>query len=466
MLRLPPALLALLGAALLQSLAWIVLLPPLQGPDEPDHLAYTQRMVETKSIVWRPRGGSTPAGREPYSTELVTAYVWAGLRPLAANTAARPLWTEADEAIWRREDRELTDADRRDGAYGAPFRNPPLYYAYSAIPYAAASGGSILDRAFAMRLANVPFVLLAVGFAWLLAAELLGRRARWLPFAAAAPVALHPQLHHVAATVNPDALLVAEWAAGLYLACVVVRRGPTRGTAAALLAVAACGALTHYRGFPLLAVAAVALGVAWVRRRGLPARGAAGAAAAAAAVGLLALLAVAAAGRGQVREFVSYAWQFYLPKLPFMSPTVGPRDYDVREAWVDRFFGTQLEVDVGGGINTALLVLSLAGLAALAVAALAERAALRRNWPTLAVLATGLVALVGLLHVGAYRGMLDNADDPVFTGRYLLVLLPVFGLAIALVAARAGPVLAGLVVGAALALGVVDAGAVLGRFYG
>ena len=42
-------------------------------------------------------------------------------------------------------------------------RNGPVYYLYEAIPYAAFSSGDMFTRAFVMRLANLPFVLVMSG---------------------------------------------------------------------------------------------------------------------------------------------------------------------------------------------------------------------------------------------------------------------------------------------------------------
>ena len=39
------------------------------------------------------------------------------------------------------------------------------------------------------------------------------------------------------------------------------------------------------------------------------------------------------------REFVSYLWQFYLPKLSFMDPKIGPSFYGYRQVYIESFFG-------------------------------------------------------------------------------------------------------------------------------
>ena len=53
-----------------------------------------------------------------------------------------------------------------------PAPNPPLYYALQAAPYYAASGGTVLDQLYLMRLCSLLFLLVTVCAAWLLIGEL------------------------------------------------------------------------------------------------------------------------------------------------------------------------------------------------------------------------------------------------------------------------------------------------------
>ena len=65
--RIPAPLAILLAVASLQFVAWVLVLPAVQAPDEHSHFAYTQRLVET---------GQRPpleGDAEPYSPELDTA---------------------------------------------------------------------------------------------------------------------------------------------------------------------------------------------------------------------------------------------------------------------------------------------------------------------------------------------------------------------------------------------------------
>jgi hypothetical protein len=469
-LRTTPRLLALLLAlATIQAVAWAVVLPPLQGPDEVSHFTYTQRIVERGQIPWH-FGPQYNPNLYPYSAEVEVAEGVAGFGPLAGNVAARPYWTRADVTDWSHADAALGSGARTGGGFTSAFDNPPVYYLYEVVPYAVAHGGSFFDRAELMRLWNIPLLLVALVFVWLLAGELLGRG--WPQVVATATVPLLPQLTNVTATINPDIMLVAEWSVALYLMVLVLRRGPQPKLVLLLGALCAVAALTHARNLPIFVPAVAAVAIALARERRItwlsPWRICVGSF----AVYGLAVLALAERGpKGHAREFVSYLWQFYLPKLGFMTTAIGPPGYRFRQAVPDRLFGTlaQLEVVLPHDIETAMYWISLAALVAVIVALIARRDAVRRNSDVAWVLGLAIVALVLGDHLGAYRGLTAQPNDPVFTARYLLPLLPLFGVAIALIVGtlprRLGALLFGLVLGVGVCLQAESLYLLVERFY-
>ncbi|HEX6025985.1 MAG TPA: hypothetical protein VFZ00_28600, partial [Solirubrobacter sp.] len=189
--RVPRALLVLLVVAVVEALTWIAVMPPLHGPDEVGHFAYTQKIVEARTIPWRSIGAAPAEGTPETSTELRAAMSTAGLEPSLGNPDARPAGTRVDERMWDRLERTYSRADRADGGLAPSMAYPPVYYLYEAIPYFATSWSSLFDRAFAMRLANLPFLVVVLVFCWLIAGELLGQR-RWLQTLATAAVAVQP----------------------------------------------------------------------------------------------------------------------------------------------------------------------------------------------------------------------------------------------------------------------------------
>lgn len=468
-------LLALLAVALVETLVWSIALPPLQGPDEVSHFAYTQRIVEAREIPWVVRGEPADPGN-PYSTEVGVATLWAGISPLWANPSARPAGTDVDERIWHERDAALGEDAKSDGGFTPALKNPPLYYLYAALPYAATYPATVFDRELAVRLANVVPLLAIVLFTWLMAGVLLGGR-RWLQTLATAAVAVEPQLIHLSAVVNPDVFLAALWTAALYLMILLVRDGPARGRLALLLALCLASGFTHGRGIALVVPAAAAVALAFRRHRrpGWPRAGALALAAAGLAVagGGLALLLYATRGDlspSGVRQLGSYLWQFYLPKLSFMDPALRS-DWGVRQVFVERFYGgfAQLEVNFSPGLiatlesaSQAVALLALAGIAA-------SWQQLRRWWDIALVLALAPVAMLALLHAKAYSSLVGGSSDPILTGRYLLPLIALYGLGIALAVSWLPRQLA-QAVGAALLGGLVllqlgALGILVERFY-
>jgi hypothetical protein len=355
--------------------------------------------------------------------------------------------------------------------------SPPLYYLYAALPYLATYPLDFFDRAFAMRLASIPLLLVIVALTWSIAGLLLATRA--LQFLATAAVALNPQLTHMASVINPDAFLAALWTAFLYLAILVVVRGATRGRLAGIVVLSAASCLTHGRGMAILVPAALVLALAWWRRY-RPSRRTAMALLGAAAVGFVAttyfVLRYATLGpptARTTRQFVSYLWQFYLPKLSFMAPSYRP-DWTVRDVFIDRFYGTfaQLDVYFSPGVmnllsrlTQAAIVLALVGLVVRIRSAASRSTAL---W-VLAVLVVAAVACLLDVHVAAFRSLAAHSRDPVATGRYLLPLIAIYGLGVALAVSwlprRIAGVAGGVVLGGLLLLQLSAMGIIVERFY-
>src|SRR5688500_18414190 len=129
--RTPRELAVLLEVAGTLGVAWAVVLPPLQGPDEFTHVNYVQLLAE--------------AGRGPYpdhrggftvSTEVGLAQDTLGLRNTIGNPNARPAWSDLERRNWDREQKRLKGPQRTDGTGPSPLaRNPQLYYAYETVPY-------------------------------------------------------------------------------------------------------------------------------------------------------------------------------------------------------------------------------------------------------------------------------------------------------------------------------------------
>jgi 4-amino-4-deoxy-L-arabinose transferase-like glycosyltransferase len=470
--RLPAPLLVLLALCVVEALTWAVVVPPLSGPDEVSHVAYVQKIVEAHEIPWV-RGESTDR-RPPYSTQLSDAIIVGGITPVDANRSGRPLGTKVDEELWAAREAGHDRADRADGGFTSALKNPPAYYLYESLPYLAASSLGIFDQVFVMRMANVPLFLIAVIFVWLTAGELFARR-RWLQVLATAAAALQPLLTHLAATVNPDVFLTATWSVALYLMVIALKRGLTARLIGALVVLAALSSLTHGRGVALVGPVLLTFGLALWKARRPGVRPAGRSAVALAAVGVLVgtalLVAIALKGAitaSGVRQFGSYLWQFYLGRSDFLQP-IGP-DYGFREVSVDRFFGgyAQFEIGFSPAINDALWW-GMIVIAALAVAGLLKRGPLGERWDVAVVLVSLPLAALALVHATAFSIVVGSTGDPVITGRYLLPLIPLYGIAIAMAVSwlprRAGIAAGGALLATLVLIQLGAMGNTLERFY-
>lgn len=430
----PPALRVLLAVAFVHGLAWSLATAPLQGPDETAHAAYAQSIAATGD------GPQRISGNFGTSTELGLAARDLNLAPIIHHGEGRPFWSRVDQVL---KETRTAPRDNGDGPNSAA-GNGPLYYGTVAIAYHASPFRSILGRLWAMRFVGVLMFVVAVAFSWLVAAEIFSDSLRRT--IATAVVALQPKLGAMAGVINPDILLITLSIAALWLALRTAREGATTKRAIGLGLLAAAAALTQPRGFAIAppAIFALLIGLrtsgaalsSWLRMLGLS--------------GGLALLGVAltylyggahagtggsalAASTGSVnpREFLSYVWQFYLPKLSVMTSHLGPY-YGYRQAMVESFWGSygSLDTELPGWIYD-LLQIAQGALGIWLVVLVARRwPVIRARWREVAVMVAFVVSLMVLLHYVAYgsvRVATPGTGDPVITGRYLLTVLPVLG---------------------------------------
>jgi hypothetical protein len=471
----------LLVVAAIEAVAWTVAIAPLNGPDESAHYSYVQYLAET---------GHKPefaAGTGIVSQETGTALNAFNLYALVGRVDARPFWSAADQKAFARYEASAPRSQRSDGSGpNSVAKNPPLYYAYQAIPYRLTSGAGFIGRLFALRLANGLLFLVTVALTWLLAAELF--RSVLLRTVATAAVALQPMLAFMSGVVNPDTGLTTIWAAFLLVAVRLVLRGPTTRRVVGLVALCAASVLTHGRGLPLAPITLLALALAWWRHRPPLRRGAiwlgGGLLVLVAGFATYRLLLSGSSGGGvyggevnfapgfNVKQFIDYVWQFYFPKLPGMQVKLGP-EYGFRQMFIERYlagsFGS-LEVRYPDTVYRLVELAADAGIIALVYGLVARRHVLRPRWDVLLLLAATVVACVGFLHLASYRAMVGGGMDPLIVGRYLLPLTPIFGLAVAFVVGLLRPAWrpygAAAVLTVGLLLQLAGLGLTAARFYG
>jgi Predicted membrane protein (DUF2142) len=479
--RAPAALAALLAVTAIVGVAWALVTPAFQAPDENSHFGYVQGIAERFALPGR-------ADRPPLSPEQALAGSLSNSDQTAQQLAVRMQWSRAVYDRWRARSATLPHSARTAGGGPNPASaNPPLYYLYEAIPYRLAEGGDLFTRLTVARLGSVLWMLLTVVGVWLLAGEVFARD-RLAQLAAAGTAGLLPMVGFVSASLNPDAMLYAEWSFALWLGVRLLRRGLTIGGAAALFAVVGLACVTKATSYALLPAALFALAVALWRAHGrrivawVPAAAAAGAAVVL-TLGVWFVIAhvsgrpaaaqvtdATGAAAFNLREFLSYVWQFYLPHLPFQTrfdQILGPH-LPVYDVWLTSGWAAfgWLEVRFPDWVYVVLMVLTVA-VAGIALVGL-WRARRRVDLAVAAFLALVTGTLVAGLHWTEYH-MLISGRGPFNNGRYLLPVVGIAGLAVAQVVRTLRPAARPAGVAGALSfllvLDVFSLGLCLERFY-
>jgi hypothetical protein len=452
--RLPPLAGTVTAVAVVNAVAWSLITPAFQVPDEQTHVAYAQQIAEA---------GRPPAARhkhEQLAPELLAAMAdtrFGFLGDVDHRTVWAGVWSPLQQ---QRLDRSLhAGLSRRgeDNAAGPAAPEPPLYYAIEAIPYRIASGATLLDRMALMRLLSALMAGATALLTLLFLRECLPARP-WAWTIGGLGVALMPMLGFVSGGVNPDALLFPICAALFYAFAVAFRRGLTMRRALWIGGLIGVGAVAKINFYGLVPGALLALALAacascgGVNRRSLRLF-AAGVGVALAPYVLMSALDAAFwdrafvlartpaeehPDRGGLGAQLSYLWQLFLPRLPGQQDFFGssiPAYEMLFKGFVGRF-GWVL-ISFPAWVYTVATVLGGAVLAFAVRAGVPERAVLRGRLPELlsyAAMTAGLLLLIALVALRGFAPGLLGA----LQGRYLLPLLALFGALLALSARGAG----------------------------
>ena len=332
----------LFAIAALNFACWALITPPFQAPDEVDHFAYTQSLVQRGAAPSRSpaslagalveRGGTGTGRRELLQRPPGRGYAPAvDLAPAATYTPRRSAAAHPSSSDGGGNETAAT--------HGA------IYYAALAPAYWLASD-SPFSQLTLMRLTSALIGALTAVFAYLLARELAPGRP-WLGVLAALLVAYQPMYGFISGAVNNDVGVNAGAAALELLLILMLRRGVTWRLGlltGALLLVLPIVKETAFSLYPVVALALVATLYRHHRRADI--RGWAALAGAALAVGALsrglshvfrpagrrgrehgsvrprkpARRPARSAKRSRIRSTISsYLWQSLLPRLPFMT---------------------------------------------------------------------------------------------------------------------------------------------------
>jgi 4-amino-4-deoxy-L-arabinose transferase-like glycosyltransferase len=472
--------------AFVNAVVWMAVTPPFQVPDETSHAVYVQHLAETGDIP-------DTDDADPFSSELHRVLEALRFPEVVGRPHDRATLSEYfDRGV------DAVVADPPDPADGDGWiessSQPPLYYTLGAGVYLASPWQDLLHRLWLIRLVSALLAAATTLFTFLFLREVLSQPWTWTVGALA--VAFQPLFGFISSGVHPDALFVTATAALLFTLARAFRRGLTPGLGIAIGAALAVGLLSKLTFLVLIPGALLGLGLMVWRAgsgRDVALRGAAGAVA---VLGAAAVLFVAlnvlvwdrpasgrvdgdaptAAGHVETRtdpitrvEQLSYTWQLYLPRLPFMND-----QFERYPLWQTFFKGTiglfgWLDTPFPAWVYRVALVIVIS-LVALCIAALwRRRATVRARWPELvayAAMVGGLLLSIGLQGL-PYR---VNTGFEFEQARYLLPFIPLYGAGLALAARGAGarferPLGAGIVL-LAMAHGLFAQLLVISRFYG
>jgi 4-amino-4-deoxy-L-arabinose transferase-like glycosyltransferase len=470
--------------ALLNVVVWTLVTPPFHVPDESSHVAYIQYLAEN---------GKAPneAGGPVYSAQearLLDALIFV---PTIGRSNNHTVWYDLQD----RGVRQVDDSSAPAGDGGGIQSNsnqPPLFFALDAGVYLASPWQGLLERVALLRLVSALLAGLTTMFVFLFLRELFAERWTWT--VGALGVAFQPVFGFTSGGVTPDALFFTASAALFFTLARAFRCGLTVERGLAIGAALAVGALAKLNFLALIPGALLGLGfLVWRTRDRLTALPSAGIAAGVLGAVSIAYIAlntllwdrtawgggievaatnVANTGEGVepigLAERLSYTWQLFLPRLPFMND-----QFEYFPPYATWFKGT---IGLFGWLDTAFpewvyrlalgIVIPLVVLAG--VALWQRRAVLRHRWPEIL---TYLAMVLGVLISIGFSGVRYHKDTGFIfeQARYLMPFLPLYGAAIALAALGAGrrlgrPLGAAFVV-LALAHGVFAQLLVIGRFY-
>jgi hypothetical protein len=441
--------------AMANACVWALVTPTYQPADEPVHVGYAEYVAERNQLP----GTVTVSSRRELARPAHSQH-YALFRAYPFNVESKPTWSPAEDRAFRVDAAEpgLPLADRY--APGSAADSPPLYYLPLAAALKMVAGADPINRLFVLRVLSGLMASFTVLFVYLFCREVLpSRPLAWLVGALA--VAFQPVFGQLSGAVINDDLIFTLCAALLFLIARSFRHGLTWRRGLAIGLVLAAGDLTKTRMLLVapatgLALVVLALRADSARQRLAQLRAAAlGAGAFAAIEASWQYVAtsvlhrttgvdrITTAAAGEATSFtgrLSYIWQYFLPRLPFMADQFRRwPQYGVWEVYVQGFVGRFgfFQYSFPLWVNQVGLAV-LVAIAALATAGLwRHRAALRARWLEGGLYAAFFGSLVLLVATAGYSYRAATTYNLEQT-RYLFPCLALYGGVVGLALLGAG----------------------------
>jgi hypothetical protein len=429
--------------AFASAAVWAITTVPFDSPDESEHFAYTESLVEAGHIP-----DSAPTVRSPYASDEVFAMDATHHFSVIEVGDTRPPWFSLDQHAYSRRVARQHPSRGNGGGYSvATSVHSPLYYAVLAPGYELGHSGGVFDELFWMRLISALLGAVVVVAAYGTVRELVPSRPE-LAVAAGLIIALQPMFSFISGAVNNDNGVNAMAALAVYLTVRALRRGLTWRLGLALGATVALLPVVKGTGLALLPAIAIALiAIVLIRRSRSTLIGAGAALASFAAIaGLYSGIAgtfhrsasTTASGAnvasGQLTGKLTYLWEVFLPRLPFMAPHWPPSFWPFEFIYLKRGFagfGWYAVFFPNWVYGVVGVVMAAASVGAL-VLVIRRHAVLVRRWAELLFLALVIIGVIVGVEFAFYAATPRPIELTPEQGRYAFTaIVPLAVLALA-----------------------------------
>lgn len=243
----------LLTAAFLNSLAWIVVIPVWQYPDEQAHFAQVQFIAEVGNINYSLRTLDTSSEVALSEKILKTERDDLGNNSFTYHPEFKLPYTDSLYGVNEDKIVSLPSSARQEMVKKEATTNPPLYYLMGSLAYKLTSDGNLFTRVYAVRFISLIFFMLTIATTYQ-CAKLIFEKQKVLQLALSSMVATKPMLVFASTGVLPDSLTILLFSIFIYLGLKIIKDGFTITRTVAVAITIILGALTRQHFLITLAI--------------------------------------------------------------------------------------------------------------------------------------------------------------------------------------------------------------------